>query len=59
MKEGKKTNTRNKNTNKPNHSKVEQKPKVREVKIEENFFDEDDKNDKRLVVFSIIAILSI
>ena len=59
MKEGKKTNTRNKNTNKPNHSKVEQKPKVREVKIEENFFDEDDKNDKRLVVFSIIAILVI
>lgn len=57
MKEGK--NTRSKKTNKPNHSKGNEKPRVREVKIEENFFDEDDKNDKRLVVFSIIAILVI
>ena len=57
MKDGKKTNAKKKNT-KVNHNTS--KPKVKEVKVEENFFDDDDdKNDKRLIVFAIIAILVI
>ena len=35
------------------------KPKVKEVEVEENFLDEDDSHDKRLIIFAIIAILII
>ena len=52
MEKGKKSDHRNNRSN--------DKPKIREVKIEENFFDdEDEKGDKRLIVFAVIAILVI
>ncbi len=40
-------------------SYVSSKTKVKDVEIEENFFDDDDKRDKRIIVFAVIAILVI
>ena len=62
MKEAKKATpkktTARKTTTKNTNTKSAQKPKVKDVVIEENFLDEEE-TDKRLVVFAVIAILVI
>lgn len=57
MKDTKKTAPKKNNTK--SATRTDSKPKIKEIKFEENFLDEDENEDKRLVVFAVIAILII